>query len=58
MSLNDSIEKIPGIGSTTKKKLVNAGILYIKDVLMFSPTRLSELTGMSEETTEKLSRMQ
>ena len=54
MSLDDSVEKIPGIGSTTKKKLINAGIIYIKDVLMFSPARLAELTGISEETAEKV----
>ena len=54
MSLNDSVDKIPGIGGITKRKLISAGIIYIKDVLMFSPARLAELTGISEETAEKV----
>lgn len=34
--------------------LESAGIYYIKDLLLYSPTRLAEITGLSKETCEKI----
>ena len=38
----------------TLNALESAGIYYIKDLLLYSPTRLAEITGLSKETCEKV----
>ncbi|MCR8433404.1 MAG: hypothetical protein QXH55_03330 [Candidatus Korarchaeota archaeon] len=38
----------------TLAALESAGIYYIKDILLYSPTRLAEITGLSKETCEKI----
>ncbi len=49
-----TVEDLKKVGSTTKRRLISAGLISLKDVLMFHPKRLSELTGMSEETAIKV----
>jgi len=49
-----TIDLLKKVGSTTKKKLKDAGLIYLKDILMYHPSRLVELTGMSEDTANKV----
>ena len=38
----------------TMNALESAGIYYIKDLLLYSPTRLAEITGLSKDTCERI----
>lgn len=54
MSSEEPTIKELSVSRQTQKALENAGILYIKDVLLYSPTRLAEITGLSKETCERI----
>ncbi|MEX0567610.1 MAG: helix-hairpin-helix domain-containing protein [Candidatus Njordarchaeota archaeon] len=49
-----TISDIPGISGQTVQKLKNAGFYYAEDLLIFSPTKLSEIAGISKELAEKV----
>ena len=49
-----TIDDLKTVGSTTKKRLKTAGLIYLKDVLLYHPSRLAELTGMSDDTATKV----
>ncbi len=51
---NYTIDELKDISAHSRKKLKNAGILYLKDLLIFTPKRLAEFAGMSEELAEKI----
>ena len=49
-----TIKELKGIRKDTREALESIGIYYIKDLLLYSPSRLSELTGISKERCEKI----
>ncbi len=49
-----TIDELKTVGSTTKNRLIKAGLIKLKDILMYHPNRLAELTGMSEDTAIKV----
>ncbi len=49
-----TIDNLTSISSRTKKKLRDAGIFFLKDLMLFHPLRLVEMLGISEETANKI----
>ncbi len=48
------ISNLKGVGEVTAKKLREAGIYTIQDLLLYSPIYISEITGIPVERAEKL----
>ncbi len=48
------ISNLKGVGDVTAKKLKEAGIYTIQDLLLYSPIYISEITGIPVERAEKL----
>ncbi|NIQ06083.1 MAG: DNA repair and recombination protein RadA [Candidatus Korarchaeota archaeon] len=51
---NLTVRDLKHTSKGTMEKLEEAGILLIKDLMMFHPNRLAEVVGVSKETAEKL----
>ena len=49
-----TIRMLKGLRKDVRDALEAIGIYYIKDLLLYSPNRLSELTGISKERCEKI----
>lgn len=49
-----TIDDLTSISSRTKKKLKNAGIFYLKDLMLFHPLRLVEMVNITETTANKI----
>ncbi len=52
--LDIDVRELPGVGEATARKLKEAGIYTIRELLLYSPIYLSELLNISEERAEKL----
>ena len=55
------LDSLEGVGPVTTKKLEDAGVHNIMDLIVRGPVEIAELTGMDRETAEKIvnkSRMQ
>ncbi len=48
------VGKLKGVGDVTAKKLKEAGIYTVQDLLLYSPIYVSEVTGIPVERAEKL----
>jgi len=48
------LDSLEGVGPVTTKKLTDAGIHNIMDLLVRGPVEVSEITGMDKETAEKI----
>jgi len=48
------VRELPGVGEVTAKKLKEAGIYTVRELLLYSPIYLSELLNIGEERAEKL----
>jgi len=48
------IEDLEGVGPVTAKKLADAGITSIMDLMIRSPVEIAEITGMEKSTAEKI----
>lgn len=48
------LDSLDGVGPVTTKKLTDAGIHNIMDLLVRGPVEVSEITGMDKETAEKI----
>ena len=48
------LDSLEGIGPVTTKKLSDAGIHNIMDLIVRGPVEIAEVTGMDKETTEKI----
>lgn len=53
-SKEPTIRMLKGLRRDVREALENIGVYYIKDLLLYSPSRLSELTGISKERCEKI----
>lgn len=51
----NELSKVKGIGPIILKKLINAGIKSIKELIMIPPKELAELTGLSETVAYRIS---
>jgi len=49
-----TIDDLTSVSARTKRKLKNAGIIYLKDLMLFHPLRLVEMLNFSEETANKI----
>ncbi len=55
MSITEpTINDLKRISSRTKRKLKSAGIIFLKDLMLFHPLRLVEILGITEETANKI----
>jgi len=54
LSVNDPIEKLPGVGKTTAEKLKDAGIVTIGDLINFDPFELAEMIGITERKAQAI----
>ncbi|RLG62002.1 DNA repair and recombination protein RadA [Candidatus Geothermarchaeota archaeon] len=52
--LDIDVRELPGVGEVTARKLKEAGIYTVRELLLYSPIYLSELLNISEERAEKL----
>jgi len=52
--LDIDVRELPGVGEATARKLKEAGIYTVRELLLYSPIYLSELLNISEERAEKL----
>jgi len=52
--LDINVRELPGVGEVTARKLREAGIYTIRELLLYSPIYLSELLNITEERAEKL----
>ena len=48
------LDSLEGVGPVTTRKLSDAGIHNIMDLIVRGPVEISEITGMDKETTEKI----
>ena len=48
------LDSLEGVGPVTTKKLSDAGIHNIMDLIVRGPVEIAEVTGMDKETTEKI----
>ncbi len=48
------LDSLEGVGPVTTKKLTDAGIHNIMDLLVRGPVEVAEITGMDKETAEKI----
>ncbi len=48
------LDSLEGVGPVTTKKLSDAGVHNIMDLIVRGPVELAELTGMDKETAEKI----
>jgi DNA repair protein RadA len=48
------LDSLDGVGPVTTKKLTDAGIHNIMDLVVRGPVEVSEITGMDKETAEKI----
>jgi DNA repair protein RadA len=48
------LDSLEGVGPVTTKKLSDAGIHNIMDLIVRGPVEISEITGMEKETAEKI----
>jgi DNA repair protein RadA len=48
------LDSLEGVGPVTTKKLNDAGVHNIMDLIVRGPVEISELTGMDKETAEKI----
>ncbi|MEX0656725.1 MAG: DNA repair and recombination protein RadA [Nitrosopumilaceae archaeon] len=48
------LDSLEGVGPVTTKKLTDAGIHNIMDLVVRGPVEVSEITGMDKETAEKI----
>jgi len=48
------LDSLEGVGPVTTKKLTDAGIHNIMDLLVRGPVDVAEITGMDKETAEKI----
>ena len=48
------LDSLEGVGPITTKKLTDAGVHNIMDLIVRGPVALAELTGMDKETAEKI----
>lgn len=48
------VRELPGVGEVTAKKLKEAGIYTVRELLLYSPIYLAELLNIGEERAEKL----
>jgi len=51
---NIQLESLEGVGPVTTRKLSDAGIHNIMDLIVRGPVEVSEITGMEKETAEKI----
>lgn len=50
------LSKLAGIGSDTEKTLANKGITDISQLIVYSPAKVGEMTGMDQPSVDKLFR--
>jgi DNA repair protein RadA len=48
------LDSLSGVGPVSTKKLADAGIHNIMDLIVRGPVEISEITGMGKDTTEKI----
>ena len=48
------LDSLEGVGPVTTKKLSDAGVHNIMDLIVRGPVELADLTGMDKETAEKI----
>jgi len=48
------LDSLEGVGPVTTKKLEDAGVHNIMDLIVRGPVEIAELTGMDRETAEKI----
>jgi len=48
------LDSLEGVGPVTTRKLSDAGIHNIMDLIIRGPVEISEITGMDKDTTEKI----
>ncbi len=48
------LDTLPGVGPVTTKKLSDAGIHNIMDLIVRGPVELSEITGMDKDTSANI----
>ena len=48
------LDSLEGVGPVTTRKLTDAGIHNMLDLIVRGPVEISEITGMDKETTEKI----
>ena len=48
------LDSLEGVGPVTTRKLSDAGIHNIMDLIVRGPVEISEITGMEKETAEKI----
>ena len=54
MDVEYKLESLEGVGPVTTKKLADAGIHSIMDLIVRGPVEVSEITGMDRDTAEKI----
>jgi len=48
------LDALPGVGPVTIKKLSDAGIHHIMDLIVRGPVELAEITGMDKDTASNI----
>ena len=48
------LDALPGVGPVTTKKLSDAGIHHIMDLIVRGPVELAEITGMDKDTASNI----
>jgi len=48
------LDSLEGVGPVTTKKLADAGVHNIMDLIVRGPVEIADLTGMDKETAEKI----
>ncbi len=54
MDVEYKLEDLEGVGPVTTKKLADAGINSIMDLIVRGPVEITEITGMDRDTAEKI----
>ena len=54
MEIEYKLESLEGVGPVTTKKLVDAGVNSIMDLIVRGPVEIAEITGMDRDTAEKI----
>ena len=54
MSEEIRLDSLEGVGPVTTRKLVDAGVHNIMDLIVRGPVELAEITGMEKDTAEKI----
>ncbi len=48
------LDSLPGVGPVSTKKLSDAGVHNIMDLIVRGPVEISEITGMAKDTSENI----